>query len=145
MQYEEIIAMVREVSKLGLSSFDYTEGNIHISMNFPWQIQEKETVAEAPRTEVGQEQPESGEVMRAPLVGTYYSAPAEGAEPYIRVGEPVKKGQVLGLIEAMKLMNEIECERDGVITEILVADGQPVEYGQPLFRIGQGSAYENGN
>lgn len=145
MQYEEIIAMVREVSKLGLSSFDFTEGNIHISMNFPRQIQEKEPAAEAPRIEAGQEQPEGGEVMRAPLVGTFYSAPAEGAEPYVRVGEPVQKGQVLGLIEAMKLMNEIECERDGVITEILVADGQPVEYGQPLFRIGQGGAYENGN
>ena len=62
-------------------------------------------------------------------------APAEEADPFVSVGDPVKKGQTLAIIEAMKLMNEIESEYDGIIEEILVENGQAVEYGQPLFRI----------
>ena len=73
--------------------------------------------------------------VKSPLVGVFYAAPAENAEPYVSVGESVKKGQVLCIIEAMKLMNEIESDFDGTVTEILVKNGQAVEYGQPLFRI----------
>jgi acetyl-CoA carboxylase biotin carboxyl carrier protein len=71
----------------------------------------------------------------APVVGTFYRAPAPDADPYAEVGNVVKKGQILCVIEAMKLMNEIESEWDGKIVEILVENAQPVEYGEPLFRI----------
>ncbi len=74
-------------------------------------------------------------VIKAPMVGTLYRAPAPDASPYIDVNQTFKKGQVLCIIEAMKLMNEIESEYNGLIIEILVEDGQPVEYNQPLFRV----------
>ena len=76
-----------------------------------------------------------GETVKAPLVGTFYSASAPDEAPFIQVGDVVKKGQTLGIIEAMKLMNEIECEYDGVVEKILAENGQMVEYGQPLFVI----------
>lgn len=77
----------------------------------------------------------SDKVVSSPLVGTFYTASSPDAEPFVRVGDTVKKGQVLGIIEAMKLMNEIESEYDGVIEAILVENEGVVEYGQPLFRI----------
>ena len=77
----------------------------------------------------------SDQVVTCPLVGTFYSAPSPDAEDFVKVGDTVKKGQVLGIIEAMKLMNEIESDYDGVVEAILVKDGETVEYGQPLFRI----------
>ena len=70
-----------------------------------------------------------------PLVGVFYAAPAEDAEAFVQVGDTVKKGQVLAIVEAMKLMNEIESDYDGTIAEILVENGQAVEYGQPLFKL----------
>jgi acetyl-CoA carboxylase biotin carboxyl carrier protein len=73
--------------------------------------------------------------VTSPMVGTFYSAPSPDAEAYVEVGSRVKKGQTLCIIEAMKLMNEVESEYDGVITSILVENGQPVEYGEPLFYI----------
>ena len=76
-----------------------------------------------------------GETVRAPLVGTFYSAPSEGEEPFVKAGDRVTKGQVLGIIEAMKLMNEIESEYDGVVEAVLVKNEQVVEYGQPLFSV----------
>ncbi len=76
-----------------------------------------------------------GKIITSLLVGTFYAAPAEDAEPYVKNGDKVKKGQTIGIIEAMKLMNEVECEYDGQIAEILVKNGEAVEYGQPLFRI----------
>ena len=76
-----------------------------------------------------------GNFVKSPLVGTFYAAPSEDAEPFIKVGDTVKKGQTLAIVEAMKLMNEIESEFDGVVTEILVENEENVEYGQPLFRI----------
>ena len=69
------------------------------------------------------------------LVGTFYSASSPDAEPFVKEGDTVKKGQVLGIIEAMKLMNEIESEFDGVVEAVLVSNEEVVEYGQPLFRI----------
>ena len=82
-----------------------------------------------------QEKPE-GTIVTSPLVGTFYEAPAEGEAPYVKVGDIVQKGQMLAIVEAMKLMNNIESEYDGTVTEILVKNGQNVEYNQPLFRIG---------
>ena len=78
---------------------------------------------------------EGGKVITSPLVGTFYSASSPDAEPFVKEGDTVKKGQVLGIIEAMKLMNEIESEFDGVVEAVLVSNEEVVEYGQPLFRI----------
>ena len=77
-----------------------------------------------------------GNMIVSPLVGTFYASPAPDAENFVKVGDHVKKGQVIGIVEAMKLMNEIESEFDGVVEEILVSNEDTVEYGQPLFRIG---------
>ena len=76
-----------------------------------------------------------GNVVESPLVGTFYAAPAEDAESFVKVGDRVEKGQTLGIVEAMKLMNEIESDYSGTVAEILVNNQEGVEYGQPLFRI----------
>jgi acetyl-CoA carboxylase biotin carboxyl carrier protein len=76
-----------------------------------------------------------GTIVTSPFVGTFYRAPAPDAAPFTDVGQKVKKGQTLCIVEAMKLMNEIECEIDGTVAEILVQNATPVEFGEPLFRI----------
>jgi acetyl-CoA carboxylase biotin carboxyl carrier protein len=73
--------------------------------------------------------------IRSPMVGTFYAAPEPGAEPYVRVGQRVTVGQTVCIVEAMKIMNEIEAEVSGVVREVCVEDAQPVEYGQVLFRV----------
>jgi len=78
---------------------------------------------------------ETGHQVKAPMVGTFYRASSPGAAPFIEVGQTVKEGQPLCIIEAMKLLNEIEADKSGVVKEILVQNGEPVEYGQPLFVI----------
>jgi acetyl-CoA carboxylase biotin carboxyl carrier protein len=84
----------------------------------------------------GSESASSGLIdMTSPIVGTFYRQPSQGAPPFVEPGSRVKKGQVLCIIEAMKLMNEIEAEVDGEVVEILVANGQPVEFGEILFRL----------
>lgn len=88
--------------------------------------------AEAPAAE------ETGDCIRSPMVGTFYAAPAENAEPFVRPGDRVKRGDTLCIIEAMKLMNEIPAERDGVIEAVCAENGQVVDYGTPLFRIREG-------
>lgn len=89
--------------------------------------------AEAPAKEAKAE--EAGTPILSPMVGTFYSAPSPGAKPFVQVGDVVSKGQVVCIIEAMKLMNEIESEVSGKITKILVEDGKPVEYGQVLMYV----------
>ncbi len=74
-------------------------------------------------------------LVKSPIVGTFYRAGAPASRPFAEVGDRVKKGQVVCIVEAMKLMNEIESDCDGEILEVLVANGQPVEYGEPLFKI----------
>jgi acetyl-CoA carboxylase biotin carboxyl carrier protein len=74
-------------------------------------------------------------IVKSPIVGTYYEAPSPGTPPFVKVGDTVKEGQVLCIIEAMKLMNEIEAEVPGVIAKMFVGNGSPVEYGMPLFGI----------
>jgi acetyl-CoA carboxylase biotin carboxyl carrier protein len=73
--------------------------------------------------------------VKSPMVGTFYASAEPGAKPYVSVGDRIAKGQILCIIEAMKIMNEIESEFDGVVREVLVDNAQPVEYGQVLFRI----------
>ena len=82
-----------------------------------------------------QEPKGGGNEVKSPMVGTFYSAPEPGAKPYVSVGSRVSKGQILCIIEAMKIMNEIESEVAGVVTEVLASDAQPVEYGQVLYTI----------
>ncbi len=76
-----------------------------------------------------------GHQLKSPMVGTFYRAPSPGAPPFVEVGQQVTKGQTLCIIEAMKLLNEIESDASGTVKAILVENGQPVEYGQPLFTI----------
>lgn len=77
-----------------------------------------------------------GNIVKSPLVGTFYAAPAEDAPAFVKVGDKVTKGQIIAIVEAMKLMNDIESDFDGEVTEIYVKNGDSVEYGQPLFCIG---------
>lgn len=155
MDYQQILELVKEVSKAGLTNFEYTEGNIRIAMSCP-QPEEKivvpasnlvlqeaagagantvETAAPAQQEPEQIAEEKGGNVVKSPLVGTFYAAPSEDAQPFVKVGDTVKKGQTLAIVEAMKLMNEIESEFDGVVAEILVENEDNVEYGQPLFRI----------
>lgn len=87
--------------------------------------------AEAPASQAK----EIGESIKSPMVGTFYAAPAPGADKFAKVGSVVKKGQTVGIIEAMKIMNEIEAEFDCRIVDILLEDGQPVEFDMPLFAV----------
>jgi acetyl-CoA carboxylase biotin carboxyl carrier protein len=87
----------------------------------------RQVAAEAPKPDLLE--------VKSPMVGTYYGCPEPGAKPYVSVGSRIRKGQILCIIEAMKIMNEIESEFAGVIKEVLVQDAHPVEYGQTLFRV----------
>lgn len=94
-------------------------------------VSPKETVIK-----MSKEEPKgSGEVIKAPLVGTFYSSSSPDSEPYVKVGDKVTKGMIVCIIEAMKIMNEIESEADGEVAEVLVKNASAVEYGQPLFRL----------
>ncbi len=88
-----------------------------------------------PSFDVSAKQAPKGNVVVSPLVGTFYAAPSPDAEPFVKKGDTVKAGQVIGIVEAMKLMNEIECEFDGAVADVLVKNGEMVEYGQPLLVI----------
>lgn len=159
MEFEQILQIIDHVSDSKLTSFQYESDNVKLSMKCG-----KETKITAngvdmlaaggciPRslettfegTQDGKKAGENtgfetaepkGNLIKSPLVGTFYAAPGEDAEPFAKVGDQVKKGQVLAIIEAMKLMNEIESDFDGRVAEIYVKNGQSVEYGQRLFRI----------
>lgn len=140
MEKEQLIELIHTVSSSNLTEFQYEENGMKISMIRECQVVyvgEKElpapqiNVEEIQKTEEVQE----GKLVTSVLVGTFYTAPSEDAEPFVRVGDTVTKGQTLAIVEAMKLMNEIESEFDGVVAEIYVENGQAVEYGQPLFRL----------
>jgi acetyl-CoA carboxylase biotin carboxyl carrier protein len=102
----------------------------------PGQTQASEAPAARP---AAVESPDIHQV-KSPIVGTFYRAGAPGSRPFVDVGDKVKKGQILCIVEAMKLMNEIESDCDGEILEALVANGQPVEYGEPLFKVRKSAA-----
>ncbi|HEY1894703.1 MAG TPA: acetyl-CoA carboxylase biotin carboxyl carrier protein [Terracidiphilus sp.] len=93
-------------------------------------------VASPPPVAVSEPDPEAGlHLVKSPIVGTYYGSPSPGAAPFVTPGDHVEKGQVICIVEAMKLMNEIESDASGEIVRCLVTNGQPIEYGQPLFAI----------
>lgn len=151
MNLDEMLQLLNAVSDSKLTEFQYEEDNYKIRMKkekkvvreVAQTVQATPVEAMAVATEMqAQIQPASVEavdanaaVVESPLVGTFYAAPSPDADPYIKVGDTVKVGQTLAIVEAMKLMNEIESDVDGVVSEILVKDGEPVEYGQPLFKI----------
>lgn len=138
MEIEHLLKIVQTVSDSGLTHFRYEEGDVCLELGRKEKrpvIVEEAAAREEPVRSRQDEKPD-GRVVSSPLVGTFYSAPSPEEEPYVRIGDSVKKGQVLGIIEAMKLMNEIESECDGTVQEILAEDEQLVEYGQPLFVIG---------
>lgn len=148
MEIENLLKLIDTVSRSELTGFRYEENGVKLNLSKkkekiqtvqsvfePIMAEEKVPASEADKVEEPTDI--EGEIISSPLVGTYYEAPAEGADPFVKVGDIVKKGQTLAIIEAMKLMNEIESECDGVIKEIMVSNGQPVEFGQPLFRIEQ--------
>lgn len=148
MDYDKIKELIEAVSKSNLTRFEVEECGLKISMRTD--KDSKNIVVAASQTAAATvaepmvqtaavpqvEETAGSMVVKSPLVGTFYCAPNVDAKPYVQVGDVVKKGQVLGIVEAMKLMNEIESEFEGEIKEILVENEQMVEYGQPLFVIG---------
>ena len=92
--------------------------------------------APAPAAAAPSEEKElSGKIIKSPIVGTFYQAPGPDKEPFVRVGDTVRKGDVVFIIESMKLMNEVASDYDGTVAEVLVENGQPVEFGQPILRL----------
>lgn len=149
MEISDIIKLIEAVSKNDLTSFEYNSGEEVLVLKKKKEV--KQVIPSS--TLVGVDSNESvysssivpvkevhnnvefDQVVTSPLVGTFYNSPSPDSDTFVKVGDHVKKGQVLGIIEAMKLMNEIESDYDGVIEAILVNNEDLVEYGQPLFRI----------
>lgn len=131
------------VQQSGISELEITEGEerVRISRGVPTVAlagAPAQAVTPAPAAAAppaGAEAEPEGHVIRSPMVGTFYRASAPGAKPFVEVGQEVKSGQTLCIIEAMKLLNEIEADRDGVVKAVLAENGQPVEYGEPLFTL----------
>ena len=134
MEYEKIKQLMDDMGNSKLSSIDieFPDG-VKIKM----EKKENNVVEKVITTQTVNEvaEKEEGNIVKAPMVGTFYIKPSPTSAPYVEVGNEVKKGTILCIIEAMKLMNEIESEFEGKIAEIYVKDGEPVEYGMPLFRI----------
>lgn len=139
MKETDIRKYAELMKELGLTGLEITEDNSKVRLERSVTVQAKETVysvpepASAPQTASAESKDYIS--VKSPIVGVFYAAPAENAAPYAAVGDSVKKGQTLCIVEAMKLMNEITAEEDGVVSEICVANGQVVEYGTELFRI----------
>ncbi|AXK64448.1 MULTISPECIES: acetyl-CoA carboxylase biotin carboxyl carrier protein [Burkholderia] len=156
MDLRKLKTLIDLVSESGISELEVTEGEgkVRIVKNAP-PVYVQQTAGFAPQvsapapsaalpTEGAAAAPAGaaapavpqGHIVTSPMVGTFYRAPSPGADPFTQVGDTVKEGQTICIIEAMKLLNEIESDKAGVIKEILVENGQAVEYGQPLFVIG---------
>jgi len=152
MDLRKLKKLIDLVQESGIAELEITEGEekvkivkggtVSVSQAPPGPAQPPQTqpppAARAP-TPVAAAQPEPGQeghVVKAPMVGTFYRSPSPDAKAFIEVGQPIKEGQTICIIEAMKLMNEIESDASGTVKAILVENGQPVEYGQPLFIIG---------
>lgn len=143
MEFEKIIELIQTVSDSNLMEFHFQEGNLNISMSLDKSVK-VQTVSDEPSglqvlsqavSETEQASENDRKIVKSPLVGTYYEASSPDSDPFVKVGDQVKKGQILGIVEAMKLMNEIESEFDGKVKEILVKNGQIIEFGQPMFVI----------
>lgn len=152
MEFENLVKLIKAVSESELTRFSYEENGVSISMKKD-KKQKLVTINNVGETAAGslpaalpvlgqdsQEGQESGSpegnVVTSPLVGTFYSSPDPDSEPFVKVGDHVSKGQVLGIVEAMKLMNEIESDYEGTVKQVLVSNEDVIEYGQALFVIG---------
>ena len=163
MELSNILELIHAVSDSKLTQFNLQDGNLNISMSaektivqqvaanadaaaFAAQYQAAvQPVVQSASQSAGQnetgagivsdEETLTGNVVKSPLVGIYYAASSPDSAPFVKVGDKVSKGQVLGIVEAMKLMNEIESEFDGTVNQILVENEQMVEFGQPMFVI----------
>ena len=154
MNIKQIKALAQILAQNDLSALEINEGETHIRLErtVAQSAAQAGAVLVAPPmpaagAQSAQEAPASAPVedpgvdfndvfeAKSPLVGVFYAAPSPGAEPFVRVGSRVKKGDVLCIVEAMKLMNEIQAERDGEIVDICAHDGDVVEFGQTLFKL----------
>lgn len=150
MELKDLIALMEAAKKNEIDRFVYETETEKIVIRKKTaktvKVNQKENIVKANKAEVHYEvetsevQEESlhmdnENIVTSPLVGTFYSSPSPDAKPFVSVGDSVKKGQVIAIVEAMKLMNEIESEFDGVVEAVLVKDESVVEFGQPLFRI----------
>ncbi len=145
MDVERIEALLKVLSEQKVSEFNYEDEHLTVSVRFgglapvvthaagaaPASVVAMAPTAAAPAVV----EDASLSTMESPMVGTFYRSPAPDADPFVKLGARVQRGQTLCIIEAMKLMNEIEAEVDGVISAILVDNAQPVQFGQPLFKI----------
>jgi len=118
------------LKKMGAQAGDFS-GPVIIER----QMQDRDARQETAQTQLSQAQAAKAIEVKAPMVGTLYRAPSPGAPPYVEIGQTIEPGQVICIIEAMKLMNEIKAEIKGKILEILVENAEPVEFGQPMFLI----------
>lgn len=144
MNYEDIKKLIDDMgnSKLTEISIDFPDGT-KIGMKKEVKVVEKlqeKNIQHIEQKEVNEiveteTQEDNCKIVKSPMVGTFYLKPDPNSNPYVEIGKKVKKGDILCIIEAMKLMNEIESEFDGEIIEIMVKDGESVEYGKPLFKI----------
>lgn len=150
MDLRKLKTLIDLVSESGVAELEITEGEdwvriVNRNGAAPVQVHQPVTVAQpmpvpvpapeaapAPAPAAPQQ---TGTPLTSPMVGTFYRAPSPGADPFVKVGDTVKKGQVVCIIEAMKLLNEVEADMDGTVKEVCVENGQPVEFGQSLFII----------
>lgn len=135
MEYEKILELIKIIEDSSLTTFSYKEGDSEILLKK--EITAVKQVEAAPaKAEIAQENPGDGfEYIKAELIGTFYEAPSPQAKSFVSIGDKVTKGQVVGIIEAMKMMNEVVSEYEGTVEAILVENEQMIEYGQPLFKI----------
>lgn len=150
MDLRKLKTLIDLVSESGVAELEITEGEDRVRIvnrngAAPVQVHQPVTVAQpmpvpvpapeaapAPAPAAPQQ---TDTPLTSPMVGTFYRAPSPGADPFVKVGDTVKKGQVVCIIEAMKLLNEVEADMDGTVKEVCVENGQPVEFGQSLFII----------
>ncbi len=154
MDLRKLKKLIDLVEESGIAELEVTEGEEKVKIVKGGRAQETVYVQAAPQiaqqapapvaaqavapaaTKIETPAAPEGHVVKSPMVGTFYRSASPGAKSFAEVGDTVKAGQTVCIIEAMKLMNEIETDKEGVITAILIENGQPVEYGEPLFVIG---------
>lgn len=150
MDLRKLKTLIDLVSESGVAELEITEGEDRVRIvnrngAAPVQVHQPVTVAQpmpvpVPAPEVAPAPAptapqQTGTPLTSPMVGTFYRAPSPGADPFVKIGDTVKKDQVVCIIEAMKLLNEVEADMDGTVKEVCVENGQPVEFGQSLFII----------